>query len=51
MVECGPGKVLTALNRRIEKRPGLEFVALEDPASVDAALAATQNAGQGLAHA
>jgi [acyl-carrier-protein] S-malonyltransferase len=51
MVECGPGKVLTALNRRIEKRPGLEFVALEDPASVDAALAATQDAGQGLAHA
>ncbi|MGG2383119.1 hypothetical protein ACE40P_29540, partial [Salmonella enterica] len=29
MIECGPGKVLTALNRRIEKRPGLEFLALE----------------------
>jgi [acyl-carrier-protein] S-malonyltransferase len=42
MIECGPGKVLTALNRRIEKRPGLEFMALEDPASVDAALAATR---------
>jgi [acyl-carrier-protein] S-malonyltransferase len=51
MVECGPGKVLTALNRRIEKRPGLEFMALEDPASVDAALAATQATGQGVAHA
>src|SRR3984893_11848211 len=51
IVECGPGKVLTALNRRIEKRPGLEFIALEDPASVDAALAATQAAGQGVAHA
>jgi [acyl-carrier-protein] S-malonyltransferase len=51
MVECGPGKVLTALNRRIEKRPGLEFMALEDPASVDAALAATQAAGQGIADA
>jgi [acyl-carrier-protein] S-malonyltransferase len=51
MIECGPGKVLTALNRRIEKRPGLEFMALEDPASVDAALAATQAAGQGVAHA
>jgi [acyl-carrier-protein] S-malonyltransferase len=51
MVECGPGKVLTALNRRIEKRPGLEFMALEDPASVDAALAATQAAGQGVANA
>ena len=41
-VECGPGKVLTGLNRRIEKRPGLEFMALEDPASVDAALAAVR---------
>jgi [acyl-carrier-protein] S-malonyltransferase len=42
LIECGPGKVLTGLNRRIEKRPGLEFFALEDPASVEAALAATQ---------
>ncbi|MDB6092103.1 MAG: malonyl CoA-ACP transacylase [Gammaproteobacteria bacterium] len=41
LIECGPGKVLTGLNRRIEKRPGLEFLALEDPASVEAALAAT----------
>ena len=31
MIECGPGKVLTALNRRIERREGLEFMALEDP--------------------
>jgi len=30
------------LNRRIEKRPGLEFLALEDPASVEAALAAVR---------
>jgi [acyl-carrier-protein] S-malonyltransferase len=42
LVECGPGKVLTGLNRRIEKRPGLEFMALEDPASVEAALAAVK---------
>ena len=41
VIECGPGKVLTGLNRRIERRPGLEFLALEDPASIDAALAAT----------
>ncbi|HYL01857.1 MAG TPA: ACP S-malonyltransferase [Steroidobacteraceae bacterium] len=41
VIECGPGRVLTALNRRIERRPGLEFLALEDPASLDAALAAT----------
>jgi [acyl-carrier-protein] S-malonyltransferase len=51
IIECGPGKVLTALNRRIEKRPGLEYMALEDPASVDAALAATQAAGQGVVNA
>ncbi len=51
MIECGPGKVLTALNRRIEKRPGLEFFALEDPAAVDAALAATRATSEGVAHA
>src|SRR2546429_597406 len=42
LIECGPGKVLTGLNRRIERRPGLECLALEDPASIDAALAATK---------
>lgn len=42
VVECGPGRVLTGLNRRIERRAGLEFLALEDPASIDAALAATR---------
>lgn len=51
VIECGPGKVLTALNRRIEKRPGLEFLALEDPASVEAALAATQTPGEGVPNA
>jgi hypothetical protein len=30
------------LNRRIEKRAGLEFMALEDPASLEAALAAVK---------
>ena len=44
LVECGPGKVLTGMNRRIEKRPGLEFTALEDPASVEAILAGVKNA-------
>ncbi|MBP7013561.1 MAG: ACP S-malonyltransferase [Steroidobacteraceae bacterium] len=39
-VECGPGKVLTSLNRRIERRPDLRMLALEDPASIAAALAA-----------
>ena len=42
LVECGPGKVLTGMNRRIEKRPGLEFMALEDPASLEAALSAVK---------
>jgi len=41
IVECGPGRVLTGLNRRIERRAGLEFLALEDPDSLAAALAAT----------
>jgi [acyl-carrier-protein] S-malonyltransferase len=44
LVECGPGKVLTGLNRRIEKREGLEFVALEDVATVEAVLASTKGA-------
>jgi len=39
IVECGPGKVLTSLNRRIERRSELAMLALEDPPSVTAALA------------
>ncbi len=39
-VECGPGKVLTSLNRRIERKPELRMLALEDPPSITAALAA-----------
>jgi [acyl-carrier-protein] S-malonyltransferase len=42
IIECGPGRVLTGLNRRIERRAGLEFFALEDPAAMDAALSATR---------
>ena len=37
-VECGPGKVLTGLNRRIDKNRDLRMVALEDPTSIDDAL-------------
>ena len=47
LVECGPGKVLTTLNRRIERRPDLAALALEDPASLDAALAACREKGYG----
>ncbi len=39
-VECGPGKVLTALNRRIERRADLSMLAVEDPDGLAAALAA-----------
>jgi [acyl-carrier-protein] S-malonyltransferase len=39
-VECGPGKVLTSLNRRIERKPELRMLALEDSTSMAAALAA-----------
>ncbi|HTV80158.1 MAG TPA: ACP S-malonyltransferase [Steroidobacteraceae bacterium] len=42
IIECGPGKVLTGLNRRIAKRPELALLALEDAASLEAALAATR---------
>jgi len=38
LVECGPGKVLTGLNRRIERRPEIACLALEDPASIAAVL-------------
>jgi len=39
IVECGPGKVLTSLNRRIDKNRDLKMMALEDPKSMDEALA------------
>ena len=42
VIECGPGKVLTGLNRRIEKRAGLEYAALEEMAGIDAALTTTR---------
>jgi [acyl-carrier-protein] S-malonyltransferase len=40
LIECGPGKVLSALNRRIER--GLASLAIEDAGSLQAALAAVQ---------
>ena len=42
VIECGPGKVLSGLNRRIERGAQVSFLALEDPASLEAALTATQ---------
>jgi [acyl-carrier-protein] S-malonyltransferase len=40
IIECGPGKVLTALNRRVDKNRDLKMLALEDPQSFEDALAA-----------
>jgi [acyl-carrier-protein] S-malonyltransferase len=39
IVECGPGKVLTAVNRRVDKNKELKMQALEDPTSFEDALA------------
>ncbi len=39
IVECGPGKTLTSLNRRIDRRRDIAMLAIGDPASLDAALA------------
>jgi [acyl-carrier-protein] S-malonyltransferase len=44
LIECGPGKVLTGLNRRIERRANLACLALDDPAAVKAALTASAGA-------
>ena len=41
LIECGPGKVLTALDRRIDR--SLECLALEDAASLQAALEAVKS--------
>lgn len=40
IVECGPGKVLTGLNRRIERRKEIEMFALADSAAIDQAITA-----------
>jgi [acyl-carrier-protein] S-malonyltransferase len=37
--ECGPGKILTGLNRRIDKNRDLKMLALEDPQALDDAFA------------
>ena len=42
IVECGPGKVLTSLNRRIARGPGLTMIAVDDPESLARAITASQ---------
>jgi [acyl-carrier-protein] S-malonyltransferase len=48
VIECGPGKVLTGLNRQIERRSGrasaVRYLAVEDGASLAQALAAVRGA-------
>jgi len=41
IVECGPGKVLTSLNKRIERRRDTQCLAVDNEASLRAALEAT----------
>lgn len=43
LVECGPGKVLTGLNRRIDKNKDLAMLAIEDAESLESALAACRS--------
>ncbi len=45
LIECGPGKVLTTLNRRVERRPDLAMLALDDPATLESALAICREKG------
>ena len=42
IVECGPGKVLTGLNRRVDKNRDLKMLALEDPQALDDAIASVK---------
>lgn len=42
LIECNPGKILTGLNRRIHREEGLQFLSLDDPQTIDAAIAATR---------
>ncbi len=45
LVECGPGKVLSGLNRRIVARAELQIMSIEDEASIEAALGAAGHSG------
>ena len=42
LIECGPGKVLTGLNKRVDQVTGVTFTALEDPAALETALVTTK---------
>lgn len=42
VIECGPGKVLTGLSRRIERNKEIAMLAIDDPASLNEALSAAR---------
>src|SRR5450755_1701058 len=44
--ECGPGRVLTSLNRRVDKNRNLAMIALEDPKALQDALTAVGSTGR-----
>jgi [acyl-carrier-protein] S-malonyltransferase len=44
IVECGPGRVLSGLNTRIERRQEIHVHAIDDPRSIDETLAACRDA-------
>lgn len=39
VIECGPGRVLAPMSKRVDKRPDVAFLTIDDPASLAAALA------------
>ena len=43
IIECGPKGVLTGLNRRIEKNKDIAMLSIEDPESLQQALAACRS--------
>ena len=43
VVECGPGRVLTGLNRRIERNKDIAMLAIEDADSLQQALQACRS--------
>ncbi len=40
IVECGPGKILTGLNRRVERRKEISVFAIDDSETIDTAITA-----------
>ena len=46
LIECGPGRVLSGLNRRIERGAQLEMLSIEDDSSIEAVLAVAGQRGE-----